>query len=237
MARRRKSMLLERSDATGGIAVLADGTRVYWAAELGTNLVGRSPDGTNEVIPTGGPHPVHDAYVELCDRGASVVRPLKPTEAEELQQVIGEFGSPAQESAAVEAPGADAEPPAADAEGAKDIVYRVFPVDDALREAVRLARDRSGATNRSFVAGAVTEHLPALVRQLTELGFGAGDDSPRPVRLPFSREAGTLDALRVASDQTSVPASQLLALCLASATHPPEPRKGRRGRKANATGG
>jgi hypothetical protein len=234
MARRRKTMLLERPDATGGIAVLADGTRVYWATELGPKLVARSVDGTCEVIPTGGSHPVHDAYVELCDRGASVVRPLKPAEGEELQQVIGEFGSPAQEPAAGEAPDADAEPPATEAEAAKDIVYRVFPLSGDLREAVRAARDRSGVTNRSFVAGAVTEYLPGLVQQLADLGFGTEGGPPRPIRLPFSREAGTLDALRAASDQTSIPASQLLGLCLAAAARTPEPKKGRRGRKKAA---
>lgn len=234
MARRRKTMLLERPDATGGIAVLADGTRVYWATELGPNLVARSVDGTDELIPTGGSHPVHDAYVELCDRGASVVRSLKPAEAKELQQVIGEFGSPAQEPAAVEAPGADVEPPAAEA--AKDIVYRVFPLPGDLREAVRTARDRSGVTNRSFVAGAVTEYLPGLVRQLAALGFGTEGGPPRSIRLPFSREAGTLDALRTASDRTGVPASQLLGLCLSAAARTSEPKKGRRGRKKAAGG-
>jgi hypothetical protein len=232
MARRRKTMLIERPDAAGGIAVLADGSRVYWAIELGPNLVVRSPDGSTEVVPTGSSHPAADAYVELCDRGASIGRPLKPAEAEELQQVIREFGAADRTPAAADGP--DAESPAAEAEAGKDITYRVFPLPDGLREAVRTARDRSGATNRSFVAVAVAEYLPGLVRQLADLGFGAGGGPPRPIRLPFSREAGTLDALRTASDQTGVAASQLLGLCLAIAARPPEPTKGRRGRKPRA---
>ena len=232
MARRRKPMLLERPDATGGIGILADGTRVYWATELGPNVVARSVDGTNELIPTGGLHPVHNAYVELCDRGASVVRPLKSGEVEELQHVIREFGSPAQEPAVIIAP--TAESLEAEAEAAKDIVYRVFPLPDDLREAVRTARYRSGVTTRSFAAGAVTKYLPGLVQQLAELGFGAGGGPPRPIRLPFSRKAGTLDALRAASDRTGVPASQLLGLCLAAAARTPEPKKGRRSKKPRA---
>lgn len=235
MARRRKTMLLERPDAAGGIALLADGSRVDWAIELGPNLVVRSPGGGTEVVPTGSSHPAADAYVELCDRGASVGRPLKSAEAEELQQVIGEFGTADRTPAAADAP--DAESPGAEAEAGKDITYRVFTLPDGLREAVRTARDRSGGTNRSFVAGAVTEHLPGLVRQLADLGFGTGGGPPRPIRLPFSREAGTLDALRAASDQTGVAASQLLGLCLAIAAHTPEPKKGRRGRKPKSAGG
>lgn len=234
MARRRKTMLLERPDATGGIAILADGTRVYWATELGPILLARSVEGTSELISTGGPHPVHDAYVELCDRGASVVRPLKPAEAEELQQVIGEFGSPSEKPRVGKAPDADAEPPAAEADAAKDIVHRVFPLPGGLREAVRTARDRSGQTNRSFVAGAVAGCLPGLVRQLADLGFGVAGGPPGPVRLPFSRGAGTLDALRVASDQTGVPASQLLALCLSASARAPAQKQGRRGRKTKS---
>lgn len=234
MARRRKTMLLERPDAAGGIAVLADGSRVYWAIELGPNLVVRSPGGGTEVVPTGSPHPAADAYVELCDRGASVGRPLKPAEVEELQQAIREFGAADRTPAAADGPGIE---PAADGEAGKDITYRVFPLPDWLREAVRTARDRSGGTNRSFVAGAVTDHLPGLVRQLADLGFGTGGGPPRPIRLPFSREAGTLDALRAASDQTGVAASQLLGLCLAIAARPSEPTKGRRGRKPKPAGG
>ena len=90
-------------------------------------------------------------------------------------------------------------------------------------------------TNRSFVARAVTEHLPELVRQFANLGFGTEGGTPRPKRLPFSQEAGTLDALRVASDHTSIPVSQLLGLCLATATRTtPDPTKGRYGRKPKA---
>lgn len=225
MGRKRRTMLLESPDAAGGIAVLADGTRVYWASELGPDLVARSADGTHELIPAGGPHSVRDAYAALRDRGAAVVRPLEPAEARELRRVVGEYGPSAPEPAVDE--GRAAEPAAA--EGG-DVAYRVFPLPDGLREAVRTARDRSGATNRAFVAGAVTGHLPGLVRQLAGLGFG-GDGPPRPVRLPFSRGAGTLDALRAASGRTGVPASQLLGLCLLAAARASEPAQGRRGRK------
>ncbi|MDY3555978.1 hypothetical protein R5W24_005125 [Gemmata sp. JC717] len=234
MARRRKTMILERSDATGGIAVLADGTRVYWSAELDPNLVARSPSGGVEVVPADDPHPIAEAFRELRGHGASVTRPLKSAEADELGRVVRGAGasSPKTRSGAP-----DDEPTGDGSEAGKDVINRVFPLPDGLREAVRIARDRTGATNRSFVAGAVTGELPGLVSHLTALGFGAAAGPVRQVRLPLSRQAGTLDALRAASDRTGVPASQLLALCLAAAARPPASKKGRRGRTPRATVG
>jgi hypothetical protein len=224
MGRKRRTMLLELPDAAGGIAVLADGTRVYWGLALGPRLVAKRPDGCVDVLPPGEDHPVREAFVGLCDRGASTTRPLKPAEKAELQAVVGEYGP--------------AEPvppptPARDAEGgevAGKLVYRVFALPDGLWDAVREARTRTGLTNRAFVAEAVATHVPTLVAELTRLGFGRTGGPSRPARLPFSPAAGTLDTLRRASSEVGVPASQLLVLCLAAASAAQPVGKGRRGR-------
>jgi len=117
-----------------------------------------------------------------------------------------------------------------------DMVHRVFPLGDSAREAVRTGRAASSQTNQQFIAAAVTARLPVLVTRLQELGFGQADQA-RPVRLPFSTEAGTLAALRAASNTVGVPASQLLALCLlttAADKEQPAPAKRRRGRPRKA---
>jgi hypothetical protein len=65
---------------------------------------------------------------------------------------------------------------------------------------------------------------------LQALGYGKLLGKRRPARLPFSTEAGTLQALREASDQVQVPAIQLLLLCLAAATfdQPAKPKRRQR---------
>src|SRR5262245_13048494 len=99
-----------------------------------------------------------------------------------------------------------------------DMVHRVLAMPEPLRQAMQQARDANGQTNAAFVAGAVADHLPRLIEGLQALGYGKLLGKRRPARLPFSTEAGTLQALRDASDQVHVPAIQLLLLCLAAAT-------------------
>jgi hypothetical protein len=70
-----------------------------------------------------------------------------------------------------------------------------------VRQAMQQARDASGQTNAALVAGAVADHLPRLVEGLQALVYGKLEGKRRPARLPFSTEAGTLQALREASDQ------------------------------------
>lgn len=224
MGRKRRTMLLELPDAAGGIAVLADGTRVYWGLALGPRLVAKRADGSVDVLPAGGDHPAREAFVELCDRGASITRPLKPVEAAELQAVAEEYGPAVPDLPPPSVP--DAEEDGA----AGKLVYRVFALPADLREAVREARTRTGLTNRAFVAEAVAAHVPVLVSELTRLGFGRSGGPTRPARLPFSPEAGTLDALRRASEEVGVPASHLLLLCLTAASAAQPLEKGRRGR-------
>jgi hypothetical protein len=120
---------------------------------------------------------------------------------------------------------------------ATDTIHRVVPLPESLRQAMQLARDAQGLTNAAFVAGAIAGHLPRLVESLQALGYGKLIGTRRPARLPFSNAAGTLQALRDASDQVQVPAIQLLLLCLAAATaeQPAKPKR-RRGRpKAEPT--
>lgn len=230
MGRKRRTMLLELPDAAGGIAVLADGTRVYWGIALGSQLVARLPDGTTDILPAGEDDPTRGAYVELCDRGASITRPLKPAETKELQEVVEKYGS-----LGSTVPEAVVEEPEEDKAAGK-FVYRVFSLPDDLRDAVREARTRTGLTNRAFVADAVAAHVDTLVAELGRLGFGRAGGQSRPTRLPFSPEAGTLDTLRRASDQVGIPASHLLLLCLAAAAvaDPPVEKK-RRGRPRTGT--
>lgn len=90
---------------------------------------------------------------------------------------------------------------------------RVVAMPEPLRQAMQQARDAQGQTNAAFVAGAVADHLPRLMAGLQALGHDKLRGKRRPVRLPFSKEAITLQALREASDQVQVPAIQLLLLC------------------------
>jgi hypothetical protein len=115
---------------------------------------------------------------------------------------------------------------------ATDTTHRVVPLPEPLRQAMQQARAARGQTNAAFVTGAVADHLPGLVEGLQALGYGKLEGKRRPARLPFSEEAGTVRALRAASDQVQVPAVQLLLLCLAAATSDqPEKPKRQRGRR------
>src|SRR4051794_41004913 len=125
MPRRIRTKLLELSDATGGIAVLASGVRVYWAACLGPRLVARHPDGTTEVVPTDRPGLIHDAFVELCDRGAVVSRALSTREARELDAVIRTHGNDDNQPGKNEA--GNSEPKKSKRPKAAGTVFRVFP--------------------------------------------------------------------------------------------------------------
>jgi hypothetical protein len=117
---------------------------------------------------------------------------------------------------------------------ATEMIHRVVPLPEPLRQAMQQARDARGQTNSAFVAGAVADHLPRLIEGLEALGYGKLGGKRRPARLPFSTEAGTLQSLREASDKVQVPAIQLLLLCLAAATadQPARPKRQRGRRKA-----
>jgi hypothetical protein len=118
-----------------------------------------------------------------------------------------------------------------------DVINRVVPLPEG-RQSMQKARDAGGLTNAAFMAGAVTDHLARPVESLQALGFARLQGKRRPARLPFSIEAGTLQALREASNHlVQVPATTLLLLCLAAAiTDQPAKPKRRGRRKAEPSG-
>lgn len=211
MARKHKTKLLELPGATGGTACLADGTRIFWGEPFRPNLVVRDYSGGTTVLPGGEDHPIRDAFVELCDRGAEITRPLTPGEVKAYETIVREYGQPLGGSQPEPAP-----TPATPMRptGDRAVVYRVYPFPGPLWDAVRAARDRAGQTTRAFVASAVSGSLPGLVSELERLGFGPAAADPHQTRIPFTREEGTLDELQAASRKTGIPATLLLALSL-----------------------
>ena len=111
-----------------------------------------------------------------------------------------------------------------------DTEFRVIRLSERLRESLRRARDEKEQTNAAFIADAVDGQLPKVVNALQSLGFAADKGPRRPARLPFSSAAGTLKALRIASQNSGIPVVQLLNACLHAATQGTAPRK--RSRKA-----
>ncbi|WP_339912312.1 hypothetical protein [Symmachiella dynata] len=113
---------------------------------------------------------------------------------------------------------------------ATELTYRVLKLPQQLRDAIRKQRDEKCTTNEEFVASAVDDHLSTLCDNLKQLGFGSHRGKMATARLPFSDKAKTLDKLRRASNQVSIPVVQLLNICLATATATPKKRGKRRGR-------
>lgn len=66
-----------------------------------------------------------------------------------------------------------------------DTMYRVYPLAEPIREAIRQAREARGQTNQQFIAEAVVTHLPALIERLQELGFGPADGKVRSASCVF----------------------------------------------------
>ncbi len=112
-------------------------------------------------------------------------------------------------------------------EKAIDTVFRVVRLSEPLREDLRRAREAKEQTNVAFIANAVVGQLPKVVEALRSLGFATVKGPRRPARLPFSTEAGTLKILRTASQETGIPAIQLLTACLLAATQTAQRKRGR----------
>lgn len=108
-----------------------------------------------------------------------------------------------------------------------DTVFRVVRMSEPLREELKRSREAKGQTNAAFIADAVAGQLPKVVEALQGLGFAGVKGPRRPARLPFSSEAGTLKALQVASQNTGIPAIQLLTACLLAATQGATRKRGR----------
>src|SRR4051812_32542691 len=93
-----------------------------------------------------------------------------------------------------------------------EIVHRVFPLSEGLRDAVRHRRQALGLTLREFVRDAAEAELQPMAAPPRELR-GTGDGDPRPARLPLTEPL--LELLRGAADELGLPASRLLLACLA----------------------
>jgi len=108
-----------------------------------------------------------------------------------------------------------------------DTVFRVVRLTELLRDELRRAREAKDQTNATFIAEAVADQLPKVVEGLRVLGFTTVKGPRRPARLPFSSAAGTLKILRDASQDTGIPAIQLLTACLLAATQNSPLKRGR----------
>jgi len=107
------------------------------------------------------------------------------------------------------------------------VVYRVWKLDAALKEAITESRRDREQTLRDFVSGAVASELPDLVLRLSELGVAVEDaTSIAPVRYPMTES--TLKALRYASQASGLDQSQLVVACLRLATRRKRTRSGAR---------
>jgi hypothetical protein len=110
-----------------------------------------------------------------------------------------------------------------------DQVHRVVHLPVGLLEGLRRNRDATGQTNAQVVGEAVSGQLPKVVEALKAVGLDRLTGKRQPVRLPFSAEAGTLEALKQASDSLGIPAIQLLCLCLLRSVEQPRKPKTKRG--------
>lgn len=104
-------------------------------------------------------------------------------------------------------------------------VHRVFPMPEALREAVKTRRDALGLTLREFIAESVAGELPRIIAALRE-ALPTVEGGCRPFRAPLSESL--LDLLRDAATETGVSATALLFACLG--------RSARRRRRHNGAG-
>jgi hypothetical protein len=91
-------------------------------------------------------------------------------------------------------------------------VYRVYRLPEDLRKRVKIKREKHNVTFQAVIEASTLESLPKIVATLKTIGFGF-DGKKRPARLPMTDSH--LDALKVASKQTGIPASRLLLAALA----------------------
>ena len=85
--------------------------------------------------------------------------------------------------------------------------YRVYRISESLRKAIKTKREKHNVNTKAVLDAAVTETLPKIVKALHSVGLGM-TGKVRPTR--WQVDGNLLGALRVASKQTSVPASRLL---------------------------
>lgn len=93
-----------------------------------------------------------------------------------------------------------------------EVIFRVYRLPENLRKQVKAKREKHNVTLQSVIEAATTESLPKIVAALKANGLGFAGQK-RPARLPMTD--ATIGALKVASKQCGIPASQLLLAALA----------------------
>ncbi len=110
--------------------------------------------------------------------------------------------------------------------------FRVYRLPKSDRLAAARARTKQGVTQAAWLQAAVDDQLPIIRQELFAVLGETPKDARGPARLPMSDQS--LDALKVASKVTGIPASRLLELCLRrhASTSPSSASKRKTPRKA-----
>ena len=106
----------------------------------------------------------------------------------------------------------------------QDTVFRVFYLDDQLIDEIKQVREKRGQTLRAFCAEAITGEAERLAQALVDLGIQSTTAGTRPVRLPLSDSL--IETLHECRDQTDLPMSTILSVCLRRSVGRRRRRKG-----------
>ncbi len=98
----------------------------------------------------------------------------------------------------------------------QETVFRVFYLDEPLIDQIKEVREKRGQTLREFCAEAIEGDAERLVQALVDLGIRSTTTDTRPVRLPLSDSL--IEILHECRDQTDLPMSTILAVCLRKST-------------------
>lgn len=91
-------------------------------------------------------------------------------------------------------------------------MYRVYPIDDLLLEAMTEKRRQQGLTIQKLIRASIENHLCETVEQLHMMGLAHESSYNHNVRWPL--DSGVLAALTHACAQTKCSQKDLLIACL-----------------------
>ncbi|WP_278471022.1 hypothetical protein [Gimesia maris] len=97
-------------------------------------------------------------------------------------------------------------------ESKDQVMYRVYPVDDLLLEAMTEKRRQQGLTIQKLIRASIENHLCETVEQLHGMGLAHESSLNHNKRWPL--DSGVLAAIQLASAQTKVSQKDLLIACL-----------------------
>lgn len=97
-------------------------------------------------------------------------------------------------------------------ESTDQVMYRVYPVDDLLLEAMTEKRQHQGLTIQKLIRASIENHLCDTVDQLHRMGLAHESSINHNVRWPL--DSGVLSAIQLASAQTKISQKDLLIACL-----------------------